>query len=173
MAAANEAAAGATAPANPPTGPSGKPTSQAATPPLGSGLDPGGAAPEETAGDGVERIPVGGLSREAARYRVARNESIKEAAGLRAILTSHGIDADEALARTNLEGVRIEKGRAVGEVAYRRAGFTPSRQGPGVNPPAGKTSGTGQLSKEDVRSMSREQIKARWKEVEAVLKQRP
>ncbi|MXY87615.1 MAG: hypothetical protein F4Y92_01965 [Dehalococcoidia bacterium] len=98
---------------------------------------------------------------EAARYRVARNTALKRSYALASIAKAHnlGIDPDEL----DLDGLRIEHGKAVGEFAY----TVPGSNGQAPPPPSGESGTT--LSLDDVKAWSPKEINERWDEVKPLL----
>ena len=99
--------------------------------------------------------------REAARYRVGRNDALRQGHALRAVVKAHNIgfkveDAD-------VSALKVEDGKVDGEFDYSPA--PPSKEPP-KSPPGGGNEG---LTVDAVKKMSAEEMMARWDDVKAVM----
>ena len=100
------------------------------------------------------------LRTESAKYRTQRNDALKQAHALGAVVKAHNINFD--LAKADLESLKVENGRIEGEFAY-----TPA-ENPKSDPP--KPSDKSEMSMADVKNMSPDQINENWDLVQGAMK---
>ena len=95
---------------------------------------------------------------QAARYRVTRNQALRNTYAFGRVLNAHKIvfDVNEA----DLKSLVIEDGQVSGEFSYRAPSTT---KGNAPTEPPGE--GTKALTMSDIQAMSKDQIKARLPEV--------
>lgn len=111
-------------------------------------------------------------NRQAANYRTQRNDALREAHALRHVLRAHNIEV--TLDTAKLDTLTIADGSAVGEYAYEAP--APAQAVPNGSSSGGRggvggvgVDGGRDLSLEEIREMSVEQINDRWDEVQRVL----
>lgn len=102
------------------------------------------------------------LRKESARYRVARNDALREASAYRTVVKAHNIAFSPE--EHDLTSLRVNDGAIEGEIEY-----SPKSSGP-KDPP--KPSGTAPdgLTMDAIRGMDRNEIMARWTEVQEAMK---
>ena len=103
---------------------------------------------------------IANLKTESAKYRTARNEALKQAHALDAVVKAHNIAFDAGSADTS--ALKIEDGKVVGAFDYKPA--TP----PKTDPP--KPADAGEMSMVDVKNMTAEQIADNWDQVRGAMK---
>lgn len=103
----------------------------------------------------------GELRTESAKYRTARNDALKQAHALGAVVKAHNIAFD--LEKADTSGLKVENGKIEGEFAYTPA----EKPAPDTTKPADQ--GTG-ISMADVKNMTPEQINENWEQVQAAMK---
>lgn len=107
----------------------------------------------ETTDDAVSNLKaeLSSVREEAARYRVQRNDALKQNAALTAVVSAHNIDFD--IARADLDNLKVDHGKVVGEFEYEPS--TETRRdmtNPNTKPD--------DLGRSDIEQMTAEQIKA-------------
>lgn len=107
----------------------------------------------------------GVMSREAAKYRGARNKALKELHAAKAVLKGHNIPFDPDAGK--LDKLTIKDGVVEGEFEYNKPKIEPVVQ------KSSRASGDGDasvLTRDDLKKLSPEEINSRWDEVKDVLK---
>ena len=128
------------------------------TAPEGQGGEPAATATPAPTAD------VAGLHKEAAAYRVQRNDALRQAHAYGVILKAHGIDT-ASVTKDRLESLPISGGAVDGQFDYTPPKIAPVPKGKVDSGP----SKADVLTRESLETMSQAEINSRWDEVKKLL----
>ena len=133
-------------------------------------------APQPTPEQGDNHAALEAARGEAASYRVARNSALRRAHALEQVAAAHNIDLD-TISDEALSKLAIKDGKVVDKFEYAAPGIsgagaskpTQTPAGSSGAPPSSTSKASGDITMDDIRSMSMQDINNNWAKVKAVL----